>query len=350
MKTYFAPAPILIFVLSLLLAGCNLASQADVSPTLDSTQAYETVQARLTQAVALTPTVTYTPEPSPTSIPTATSTHTPATPSPTPGTASTPTTSVSQTTCDQASPGSPIDVTIPDDTVMTPGQAFTKTWRLRNAGTCTWSSSYSIVYFSGERMSAPENVPLAGNVAPGESVDVSVDMVAPTQPGTYQSNWKLRNASGRLFGIGVGEGLPFYVRIQVASDAPTLTPTAGASPTPQNVISGSAILFPADSIDLDTASINAAGADLLYVRDENDGELYLRPQENTLVAVYGGFQPQQADCRASNLGAGQLSISSLSAGVYLCYRSGNGNIGWLRYSAFNPDNQRLDVALNTWVP
>ena len=106
------------------LAGCNLPrSAATPTPVLDVTQAYQTVQARLTQAVALTPTQT---PPTPTlsgtsnstASPTASKTPTLSTPlvSPTPPKASTPTVS-----CDLAAPGNPIDVTIPDDTVMQPG-------------------------------------------------------------------------------------------------------------------------------------------------------------------------------------------------------------------------------------
>ncbi len=142
-------------------------------------------------------------------------------------------------------------MSIPDDTVVQPGQAFTKIWRLVNAGTCTWTKDYSVTYFSGEQMGAPANVNLRGDVPPGQTVDIAVDMVAPKEPGKYQGNWKLKNLSNVLFGIGPSGGSPFWVRIMVGESAtasPTAstgTPTVTTSATPPTVIaSGSANLFP----------------------------------------------------------------------------------------------------------
>jgi len=200
------------------LAGCNLPRNEATPSELNVTQAYETIQAQLTQSAQTTP--------SPTagqSSPTATTAPLTATPSRVP-TATAPT-ATSRVTCDQASPGNPIDVTIPDDTVLQPSQSFTKVWRLQNSGTCTWSKAYAVAFFSGDQMGALPSVPLAGDVAPGQSVDISVDMVAPNKAGKYQGNWKLRNASNVLYGIGPGGAAPFWVRIVVA-----LTPTPTSTP------------------------------------------------------------------------------------------------------------------------
>ena len=117
------------------------------------------------------------------------------------------------------------DVTVPDDSVFPPGMAFTKTWRIRNNGTCNWAGSYSFVFVSGEAMGGPAAVPVAGNVAPGAQYDVSVNMVAPNTPGTYKGTWQLRNSGGALFGTK-----PF---VQIIVAAPSATPTAtSASATP----------------------------------------------------------------------------------------------------------------------
>lgn len=342
-------AVLIIFTAVIILSACSMPNREQATPTLSANQAYETVQARLTEAIALTPTKTFTPEVTQTSPPTATRTPAPVTSTATVGAITPTNTTIVQSNCNQASPGNPIDVTIPDDTEILPGQTFTKTWRLINSGTCTWNSSYSTVFFSGENLSTSSSVPLSGNVTPGQSVDISVNMVAPTEPGTYQSNWKLRNASGTTFGIGPGEGSAFYVRIVVPADAPTTTPTVGATPTTQTVISGTAILFPADRLDLDIVGVNTGGADLSYVLDESDSGLYLRPQDNALFAVYGGFQPQQADCRNANLSAAQISLTDLTVGTYICYRTGSANIGWLRFGAYNQENNRIDLDANTWI-
>lgn len=105
------------------------------------------------------------------------------------------------------------DVTIPDDTTFLVEKPFTKTWRLKNVGTCTWTAGYKLVFDSGERMSGPEAQPLtAVAVAPGETLDVSVNMIAPAVAGTYKSNWKIKDEKGEVFGLSSGA---FYVQIKV---------------------------------------------------------------------------------------------------------------------------------------
>ncbi len=111
------------------------------------------------------------------------------------------------------------DVTIPDGTILAPGQSFTKTWSVSNIGTCAWSTSYSLDFFSGDVMSGSA-VALSAAVASGGAASVSIAMVAPTTAGTYTGYWKLKNASGAAFGQAV------YVQIVVSSSATTLTPTA----------------------------------------------------------------------------------------------------------------------------
>ena len=94
------------------------------------------------------------------------------------------------------------DVTIPDGTQFSAGEVFTKTWRLQNRGTCTWTSDYMLVYTSGDQMGSTTAVRLPGNVAPGQTVDVSVTLTAPNVNGFQRSYWMLRNPSGALFGSG----------------------------------------------------------------------------------------------------------------------------------------------------
>jgi len=114
------------------------------------------------------------------------------------------------------------DVTIPDDTYFDPGDSFIKTWRIRNVGTCTWNTDYSLVFSSGNIMGGSSSVPLTGNVSPNAEVDVSVNLTAPASNGTHQGNWKLRSPMGTIFGFGVSGGdASIYVRIIVG---PTPTP------------------------------------------------------------------------------------------------------------------------------
>jgi hypothetical protein len=111
------------------------------------------------------------------------------------------------------------DVTIPDGTVMSPGQRFTKTWRLRNSGTSTWRGT-SLVFVSGAQMGAPDAVSVP-TTAPGETVDISVPMNAPTETGAYQDVWQMRTADGKFFWQGVS------VEILVKPEMPPLVEQGG---------------------------------------------------------------------------------------------------------------------------
>ncbi|MGZ9226070.1 MAG: NBR1-Ig-like domain-containing protein, partial [Anaerolineales bacterium] len=108
------------------------------------------------------------------------------------------------------------DVTVPDGMRFDPGATFTKTWQLRNIGTCTWTKSYSLVFDSGEKMGAPDSVAFTSDVPPGGTVDLTVvNMTAPGTAGRYRGYWKLKNASGVLFGIGYNANRTFWVEINV---------------------------------------------------------------------------------------------------------------------------------------
>src|ERR1044071_6234837 len=94
------------------------------------------------------------------------------------------------------------DVTVPDGSIFDASQAFTKTWRLRNIGTCTWTTSYTMVFDSGTQMGSTASVPFGASVAPGGTIDLSVSMTAPNAAGHYIGYWKFKNAAGTAFGIG----------------------------------------------------------------------------------------------------------------------------------------------------
>ncbi len=338
---------LIIAISALSLAACNMPSRAAASPTLNVTQAYQTVEARLTEAISRTPTI------SPTQ-PTATSTRGGASPSPTQLVQTvTPESTTSPSGCDQASPGVPIDVTIPDDTILRPGEEFIKTWRLQNTGTCTWNSDYALVWFSGEQINANPVVPLRGMTEPGQSVDLSVEMKAPETEGTYQGWWKLRNPSASFFGIGPGSDSGFWVRIvvegtPVTTGSPTVTETSNPTLTPTVgvQVSGSATLQFSNLYDLDRNEINDGGEDLTY--DEVDLKHNLIPLENTLLAAAGPNQPSMAICQGMNLSSAPITVDSL-VGNYFCYQTNMSLPGWLYINALDPENGNLNVEIYTWL-
>ncbi len=186
-----------ILCAAVLLAACNLPLAPNNNTAAVQTAAALTVQASIASAAP----ATFTSVPFPT-IPAA-NTQAPVntiaanTPAPSP-----------TSNCDNAD--FVTDVTIPDETVVDPGENFTKTWRIKNAGVCSWTPGYAVVFVSGNDMDGPSVQALAGNVNPGQTVDLSVDLTAPNNDGDYTGNWGLRNASGVVFGH-------FWVKVSVGA-------------------------------------------------------------------------------------------------------------------------------------
>ena len=237
---------------------------------------------------------------------------------------------------------------------MTPGQSFTKTWRLQNVGTCPWTKSYKVQLFSGEAMSAPASVPLTQDVAPGKSVDISVDMVAPKTAGTYQGNWKLRNASDAWFGIGPNGNSAFWVRIAVVGQA-TTTVTATATTTspaitatPAVRVSGPVTLNPNDKLDLDIKQPNTGSNEDLSYEANADGKHLLIPQGTVVIGSVGNNQPSLNDCKTASLGATPLIVDDLPVGTYLCYRTKMGLPGRALILNLSPETGALNLDIVTW--
>ena len=105
---------------------------------------------------------------------------------------------------------------MPDGTTFVPNAAFTKVWRLKNVGTCTWTTAYTVTFVSGDRMGGVETQ-LPATVVPGQTVDVGVNLTAPSLAGSYRGFWELKNSSGVLFGIGATFDKPFWVAINVSA-------------------------------------------------------------------------------------------------------------------------------------
>ncbi len=197
----------LLSAAALVLSACSFpSSNSPDAASLVQTAAASTVSAQLTESALLVPTATETP------LPTATSE---ATQTPSVTNTAAPTTSSGGGTggtggvnpaCDAMAFVS--DVTVPDGTDFAPGATFTKTWRIRNSGTCSWSTSYSVVFSSGAAMGGPPTQALTATIAPNSTLDISVNLTAPSAAGTHTGYWMLRNASGQTFGS-------FYVIIDV---------------------------------------------------------------------------------------------------------------------------------------
>ena len=107
------------------------------------------------------------------------------------------------------------DVTVESGTVMNPGTEFTKTWQVANTGTCDWLYLYELVFVSGDRMGGNSRR-LSTKVPPKEWRQLSVDLDAPEEPGTYTGYWRLSDGAGNMFGA--------TLKVSIVVKSPTKTP------------------------------------------------------------------------------------------------------------------------------
>jgi hypothetical protein len=219
--------PIFTLVIAFALSACG-SSAGEATPTVTPvdinavyTQAAQTVIAQLTQqAPTITPTPVFTDTPNVTATPTigqATSTRVPAT----------------AASC--ANYFFVDDITIKDGMQMPVGTEFTKTWRVKNTGTCTWTTNFKLVFVRGEAMGG-QAFSLANAVATGQTVDISINLKVPDKSGKLTGVWSLVDEKGQYFGavltvvINVGTLTPSPTGS--AAITPTLTPEAGTTATP----------------------------------------------------------------------------------------------------------------------
>ncbi len=128
------------------------------------------------------------------------------------------------------------DVTIPDGTKIPVGQSFTKTWKVANKGTCAWSATYQLVFVGGDSMGG-SSTPIGKIVNPGESVDISVVLIAPSASGESTGKWRLSNDKGIAFGneltvvVASGAAVPATPTGATGESTATEEPTATDVPT-----------------------------------------------------------------------------------------------------------------------
>ena len=180
----------------LLVAACGSANTPEQEPTPDvaaiRTSAAGTVVSQFTLTAAA---FTVTPsQPIETSVPAATNTVSATVP---PVAQVTNALGTTVALCDSLSFVE--DVNVPDDTSMSPGQDFVKTWKVKNSGSCPWGSGYKLVYAGYADNMSGQFQPLSGVVQPGQEVEVSVQFKAPDAADQYLSAWQMSNPSGDTF-------------------------------------------------------------------------------------------------------------------------------------------------------
>jgi len=157
------------------------------------------------------------------------------------------------------------DVTVPDNSPISPNTPFVKTWRVQNTGTCNWTTSYTLKFTGGVQMTGPGAVNFPASAVPGDTLDISVNLVAPAVPGTYTGNWRLANGDGALFGTN-GNNLTVVIVVPATS-----TPTLAPSITPTT---GFVILVPSAVFSLASpATLNPSSVGSLYSNGDSDPAL-----------------------------------------------------------------------------
>lgn len=299
---------VMFLMLALLLGACNYPGvRATENPF--PTFAAQTVEARLTAAAgenpppdlqqpSETPSPTNTAQPEPTGTPTNTAIPT-----------------QTEVPCNRAAFVS--DVTIPDGTLFSQGANFTKTWRLRNTGSCSWNSSYQLVFKEGDAMGGPASKQLtAGTVSPGQTVDISVDLKAPNSNGEYRGDWLIRSDTGIVFGVGTSADVAFYVEIKVGTPSPTPPPTlsSGKFDVPQTW-----------TVNLDNGTVG--GGDDFKFEAISALVKYIDPTGATMKLM--GSVPSLDDCMTTTLSGNNIDFFGLSVGNFFCYKTNAGNYGRL---------------------
>lgn len=345
MKFYTAFVDRFVFpgvVCAVLISGCTLTQRLNL-PSVNPTSIYQTAGAIMDDLQTQLPSGGGASTPTPRII-TPTLQDLPGTSAPTASPTAVP------ARCDQAGAGNPLDVTIPDDSRLVPGESFTKTWRLVNLGSCEWGSGYAVVWFSGDDLSAAREQPLLFSVAAGSSTDFSVDMVAPEKPGLYSGYWMLRTPAGELFGIGPGGNSPFWVRIQVVAvetAVPTTTQTQQA--TPIVLSSGTASLAVGQSFDLDTGQTAVDVHQDFRLDPISPDNVQWKPLNNARFAIFGMNSPGSLECQYATLTDQPIPVSNFEIDIHLCYLTSDGMPGMLKIISLPVSGSPMNYSFTTWA-
>lgn len=250
---------------------------------------------------------TQTPPPSNTPLPQPPSAFEPATFTPTP-TLPAPTATPISVDCNRMDFIG--DISAPLDSAFPANSVFSKIWRVRNSGSCTWTSAYSLVFTGGNLVGISAIGLPVPSVAPGQTVDLGVNLTAPGVTGVYQGTWMLRSDTGQVFGYGPSGAAPLTARITVFQPAIigssfydiatnycalTWTSQAGAVPCPGSPASPNGSVQFIQNPQLETGQINGYG---LWVRPDQDNSGFISGQTPQITILNGQHFVAETGCMA----------------------------------------------------
>ncbi len=224
------------------------------------------------------------------------------------------------------------DVTIPDNSKIEANSPFTKTWLIKNTGTCIWNSRYTLVFSGGDRLSAPESI-MFPETLPEATTKISVNLIAPAADGFYTGLFAIKNPAGKT--VAIGSLASMWVKIRVGEPvvyqppAPN-TGTSSSAPTGGG-IAGCEYSENAGLINQLAGLINAARADAKLPPLTVNSQLAKAAQAHSLDMACNNF--------LSHTGSDGSWIGDRLAAV------GIGSFGYTEIIAIgSPQN-----ALNQWL-
>ncbi len=222
------------------------------------------------------------------------------------------------------------DVTVPDYSDLPASTLFTKTWRVKNTGSCIWGPDYTVSHYSEEAMGAPVSSPLSVTY-PGETADISLNLIAPSTNGRHRGNFVIENPDGKIMSIDRDSRLWLIINVSGAA-------SAGTGSTPAS--SGGTTVAAACAVTFDPAQVSAAINALNAYRTKNGLPAYtVNPLLTNAAAVHAndmacnnffthtGTNGSTPTTRVASAG---YSASDVTENVYGSYPplNGQGVISW----------------------
>lgn len=232
------------------------------------------------------------------------------------------------------------DITIPDYSNVTASSTFTKTWRVKNTGTCIWGSDYTVSHYSEEPMGAPVSSPMSVTY-PGETADISLNLIAPSSNGRHRGNFVIKDPDGKIMSIDSDSRLWLIINVTGA--------TASAS-SPTSAVGGGTPVAAACAVTLDPVKVADAIKAINSYRAKNGLAPYAVNALLTNAAVahandmacnnfftHTGTDGSTPATRVTTAG---YSASSVTENVYGSYPplSGQGVVSWFANDQGDPNH------------
>lgn len=239
------------------------------------------------------------------------------------------------------------DVTIPDRSEVASGTTFKKIWRIRNTGTCIWGPDYTLAHYSEERMLAQSPIPLHVTY-PNETVELSVDLIAPNATGTHRGYFVIKNPAGLIMKIDNDSRLWVIINVPaVVASGPTATQGSGSIP----VTGGSSFANATCAYTTDAAKVTEAINAINAYRAQNGLTAYTVKENLTQAATAHAndmacnklftHNGSNGSTPTTRIAASGYTASSATENVYGSFPplSGQGAVDWWK-------NDRTDLRHN----